>query len=193
MFTPHAVGHDFNVEAINMSHIITHLSFGQTHSAILRKIKKKVPDLGGVYAVGDKSHEVEFVSQDDHAMHEHFVKVFMTFVLFSSSAYRNDGLCVAFVSQYIKRFQIRNLEQVVPRKYEPAHAKPIEFYEYTINSNSYSSSEGVVPSVKIQYDLSPMQVIFHPTLRNLCYRRKLNNVGRFPYNCRWLSRRRGVQ
>lgn len=142
-----------------MSHIITHLSFGQTHNAVLRKIKKKVPDLGGVYAVGDKSHEVEFVSQDEHAMHEHFVKVFRASFPCSSSVDRNDGQCVAFTRQYLKRFQRSNPKQVVPRKYEPAHSKPVEFYEYTINSNSYSSSEGIVPSVKIQYDLSPMQVI----------------------------------
>jgi len=132
IFSPHAEGHDFNVEAINVSHVIEHLSFGhkQFLGAVPRKYKSKLPkDFGGVFASDARDHSELFVSNKEHVTHEHYLKV-------------------------------------VPTAFEPLNGKPIETYEYTINSNTYEKDK-TVPTIKIMYDLSPMQVVVKETRRPL--------------------------
>eukprot|EP01006_Ploeotia_vitrea_P004244 TRINITY_DN114166_c0_g1_i1.p1 TRINITY_DN114166_c0_g1~~TRINITY_DN114166_c0_g1_i1.p1 ORF type:complete len:489 (+),score=35.04 TRINITY_DN114166_c0_g1_i1:65-1531(+) len=82
IFSPHAAGHDFMTEAINMSHVISHLSFGNhplKGQKLPKRLKKKIPqDMGGVYASDKEDHSTLFVSLSDHVTHEHYIKVVPT-------------------------------------------------------------------------------------------------------------------
>ena len=59
-----------------MTHVVSHLSFGSQKALLLgRKLRKRLPgDLGGIFAL-DAAKEVEFISQHDHVIHEHYLKV----------------------------------------------------------------------------------------------------------------------
>eukprot|EP00906_Rhabdomonas_costata_P005236 RCo007869 len=128
VFLPIAEGHNFHTEAINMSHVVTHLSFGNHPFAgrnIPRKYRGNVPqDLGGVYAdkKQDSQHATLFISRSGHITHEHYIKV-------------------------------------VPSVFIPLRGKSVQTYEYTVNSNLYKMSEEEVPSVKLVWDIWPMEVV----------------------------------
>jgi thiol-disulfide isomerase/thioredoxin len=122
IFSPHAPNHNFFVEAINMSHVVQHLSFGAQGQVVPVKASKRkvVEEDAGAYA----GNEVKtlFLSLGNHITHEHYVKV-------------------------------------VPRRFEPLRGPIIEMYEYTINSNVYETDKDNIPSVRLVWDISPMEVV----------------------------------
>lgn len=81
-FSPHAIGHDFHVENINMSHVVHGLSFGKPIAkagVIPSKYRNKVPsDLGGAYASDTDKSATLFTTLREKVTYEHFVKVVPT-------------------------------------------------------------------------------------------------------------------
>lgn len=134
-FSPHAVGHDFHVENINMSHVVNALSFGKplvdgSSGAIPARYRSKVPtDLGGAYASGRTDKSTFFTSLRGKITYEHFLKVVPT-------AYQ--ALRGAAVEAY--EYTINSNEYEDP-------------------------DEEAVPHVRFTYDLSPMQVVVRETSR----------------------------
>jgi len=174
MIIPHSEGHTFNVRNVNVTHEVNHLSFGKFVPGALaqkvswnslknrgsmsekafRQIVKRLPaDMGGRFAnvatpdkdaaAGGKKDKKApempagappgfFLSKQPHTAHEHYVKV-------------------------------------VPTRYEALDVgAPVQLYEYSINSNAFvlhekageeEGKEHHGPGVKINYDISPMQVV----------------------------------
>jgi len=76
LFLPTAEGHNFHTEAINVSHVINHLSFGselESQSKPKKKSKRSYQTPDGAYA-GDQDGTL-FLSLAGRITHEHFLKV----------------------------------------------------------------------------------------------------------------------
>jgi thiol-disulfide isomerase/thioredoxin len=133
LFLPTAEGHNFHTEAINMSHVVHHLSFGNDGSSQDRPKRKK--SRRNKYELEDGAYSGDsdgtlFVSLAGRITHEHFLKI------------------VQSVHEYLGGY-VR------------------ETYEYTINSNLYPTPGDDLPSVKMVWDIWPMEVINTQTRKPL--------------------------
>lgn len=133
---PHSTGAQFDTGLVNMSHSISHLSFGIRDA--LQTQPLKLGDMDGAYAdmLGSASHadkrwlmevsslmagNTRYTSETEHVTHEHYLKVVST-------------------------------------DYRPIAGKTYQTYEYATNTNQYKEPDKT-PTVRIHYDLSPLRVV----------------------------------
>ncbi|KAL0855577.1 hypothetical protein Bca101_060730 [Brassica carinata] len=165
VISAHSGAHSFDSSQMNMSHVVTHLSFGRMiDPRLLTDMKRLLPYLGHSH---DRLDEKSFINQHEFGANvtvsppkrpwyeSRFLKV----------------LNLLFFVQIEHYLQIVKTE-VITRRYGQEHSL-IEEYEYTAHSSIAQTY--YLPVAKFHFELSPMQILitenpksFSHFITNLC-------------------------
>ncbi|CAF1932086.1 unnamed protein product [Brassica oleracea] len=164
IISAHSGAHSFDSSKMNMSHVVTHLSFGRMFSPrLLTDMRRLLPYIGQSH---DKLDEKAFINQ-----HEFGANVTVSPNIPILETFTDPYLIVSYTMQIEHYLQVVKTE-VITRRTAQEHSL-VEEYEYTAHSSIAQTY--YLPVAKFHYELSPMQIMitenpksFSHFITNLC-------------------------
>ena len=147
IISAHSGAHSFDSSKMNMSHVVSHLSFGRMFSPrLLTDMRRLLPYIGQSH---DKLNEKAFINQ-----HEFGANVTVSPNIPILETFTDPYLIVSYTIQIEHYLQVVKTE-VITRRTAQEHSL-VEEYEYTAHSSIAQTY--YLPVAKFHFELSPMQV-----------------------------------